>query len=122
MERFGELSLAETASWTDEEVEHFLTSLPGIAIKSARCVMMYSLGRQVLPVDTHLRRLAERWGEPQERGDAENGNRPPPPVQRRLAHRAAAEREHQDALSHVRGFPRRRIEFGTRLAGWMGRH
>ena len=62
MNRFGSLSLEETASWPDEEVENFLISLPGIAIKSAKCVMMYSLGRQVLPVDTHLRRLVERLG------------------------------------------------------------
>jgi len=62
VERFGALSLSETASWSDAEVEAFLTTLPGIAVKSAKCVMMYSLGRQVLPVDTHLRRLAERLG------------------------------------------------------------
>ena len=62
VERFGRLSLEATASWSDEEVEGFLVTLPGIKLKSARCVMMYSLGRQVLPVDTHLRRLAERLG------------------------------------------------------------
>ena len=62
VERFGRLSLDDTAAWADEEVERFLTTLPGIALKSARCVMMYSMGRQVLPVDTHLRRLAERLG------------------------------------------------------------
>jgi len=61
-ERFGALSLAETTSWSDAEVEAFLTTLPGIAVTSAKCVMMYSLGRQVLPVDTHLRRLSERVG------------------------------------------------------------
>jgi endonuclease III len=62
VERFERLSLEGTATWTDDEVERFLTTLPGIAIKSAKCVMMYSLGRQVLPVDTHLRRLCERLG------------------------------------------------------------
>ena len=62
VERFGCLSLAATAGWTDDEVEAFLRSLPGVAIKSAKCVMMYSLDRKVLPVDTHLRRLAERLG------------------------------------------------------------
>jgi endonuclease III len=62
VERFGSLSLAATRSWKDLEVEEFLTTLPGIAIKSAKCVMMYSLDRQVLPVDTHLRRLGERLG------------------------------------------------------------
>jgi len=62
VERFGRLSLEDTAPWSDAELETFLTSLPGIAVKSAKCVMMYSLDRRVLPVDTHLRRLAERVG------------------------------------------------------------
>ncbi len=62
IERFGALSLSATAGWSNDEVEAFLVSLPGIAIKSARCVMIYSLGRQVFPVDTHVRRIAERIG------------------------------------------------------------
>ena len=62
MARFGRLSLGDAAGWSDQEVEAFLVTLPGISIKSAKCVMMYSLGRLVLPVDTHLRRLAERLG------------------------------------------------------------
>jgi endonuclease III len=62
VERFGSLDLGETVSWTDDEVQAFLVSLPGIAVKSAKCVMMYSMVRRVLPVDTHLRRLAERLG------------------------------------------------------------
>jgi endonuclease III len=62
VELFGSLSLADTIGWSDDETEAYLASLPGLSIKSAKCVMMYSLGRQVLPVDTHLRRLAERLG------------------------------------------------------------
>lgn len=61
-ERFGELTLEPASAWPGEDLESFLTSLPGISIKSAKCVMMYSMGRQVLPVDTHLRRLATRLG------------------------------------------------------------
>ncbi len=60
--RFGSLSLASTAQWTDQDVERFLTSLPGVSIKAAKCIMLYSMGRQVLPVDTHTRRLAARAG------------------------------------------------------------
>jgi endonuclease III len=60
--RFGRLSLEVTRSWSDADVEAFLCTLPGIKVKSARCVMMYSMDRQVLPVDTHLRRLVERLG------------------------------------------------------------
>jgi endonuclease III len=46
----------------DERLERYLTGLPGIGLKSARCVMMYSLGRQVFPVDTHCRRVLSRIG------------------------------------------------------------
>ncbi len=60
--RFGELSLDKARSWSDEEVESFLASLPGISIKSAKCIMLYSMGRKMLPVDTHVRRVSERLG------------------------------------------------------------
>lgn len=64
--RFGELSLDSTREWTDDAVEAFLRSLPGISTKSAKCIMMYSMGRQVLPVDVHVRRIATRLGLVQE--------------------------------------------------------
>jgi len=60
--RFGELSLSATRDWADEALEAFLRSLPGISIKSAKCIMMYSMGRRVLPVDVHVRRVATRLG------------------------------------------------------------
>jgi endonuclease III len=47
---------------SDEEAEAFLLSLPGVGKKVARCVLMYSLGRQVFPVDTHCWRIAQRLG------------------------------------------------------------
>jgi endonuclease III len=58
----GALSLDFLTEADDEEAEAFLRALPGTSIKSARCVLMYSLGRDVLPVDTHVRRLSERLG------------------------------------------------------------
>lgn len=61
-EKMGELSLARAEGWSNEEVERFLCSLPGISIKSAKCIMLYSMGREVLPVDTHVRRIATRFG------------------------------------------------------------
>jgi endonuclease-3 len=45
-----------------EEVFAFLTGLPGVAAKSALCVMMYSLGWDVFPVDVNARRVATRLG------------------------------------------------------------
>jgi len=50
----------ETHLLTAEEAEAYLTSLPGVGIKTAKCVLMYSLGREVLPVDTHVLRVATR--------------------------------------------------------------
>jgi endonuclease III len=58
----GKLSLNFLSKWDDEKVEEYLTSLPGIGLKSARCIMMYSLARQVLPVDTHVWRISRRLG------------------------------------------------------------
>ena len=59
---FGEVSLAEVAHSDDDAAQQYLTSLPGVGVKTAKCVMMYSLGRQVLPVDTHTARVATRLG------------------------------------------------------------
>jgi len=60
--RFGEVTLAPLRRMADQECEALLTSLPGIGTKVARCVMMYSLGRKVFPVDTHCWRVCRRLG------------------------------------------------------------
>lgn len=61
-ERSGSLSLDFLEDLDDDEAERFLCSLPGINIKSAKCILMYSLERDLLPVDTHVRRVSERLG------------------------------------------------------------
>ncbi len=58
----GKPSLAFLRKLKDHEVEAYLVSLPGIGVKSARCIMMYSLGRHVFPVDTHVWRISRRLG------------------------------------------------------------
>jgi len=60
--REGILSLHRLRSMADAKVERYLTSLPGVARKTALCVMLYTLGRDVLPVDTHVWRVARRLG------------------------------------------------------------
>ncbi len=47
---------------SDEEALAYLCSLPGVGTKTAKCVLMYSLGRAVLPVDIHVLRVAKRLG------------------------------------------------------------
>lgn len=62
VERFGEPSLEPLRSMGTDEAEDFLVSLSGVGKKIARCVLMYSLGRKVFPVDTHCWRIARRLG------------------------------------------------------------
>lgn len=40
----------------------FLESLPGVGHKTASVVMAQSFGVPAFPVDTHIHRLADRWG------------------------------------------------------------
>lgn len=58
----GEYSLNNLAVLDDASLERTLVSLDGIAIKGARCIMMYSFHRSVFPVDAHVDRIAKRIG------------------------------------------------------------
>jgi endonuclease III len=49
-----DMPLAEARSW--------LESLPGVGPKTAACVLLFSLGRPALPVDTHVYRVSQRLG------------------------------------------------------------
>ena len=60
--RTGAEGLNLLSKMSTNEAEEFLTSLPGAGLKTARCVLMYSLGREVFPVDTHVRRVLSRLG------------------------------------------------------------
>lgn len=60
--KFGRPTLYPLRKMSDMDAENFLMSLPGVGKKVARCVLMYSLGRQVFPVDTHCWRIARRLG------------------------------------------------------------
>ena len=62
VEEFGEPTLKPLRKMSDKDAEAFLLSLPGVGKKVARCVLMYSLDRQVFPVDTHCWRIASRLG------------------------------------------------------------
>lgn len=46
----------------DSEVNRYLTRLEGVGPKTAACVMAFSLGRNVMPVDTHVFRVSRRLG------------------------------------------------------------
>jgi endonuclease III len=69
---FGTASLKRLATLTDEAAEAYLTSLPGIGKKSARCILMYSMGRSLFPVDVHCFRILNRIGIIRRRGPVRN--------------------------------------------------
>ena len=50
----AELPAAEANAW--------LKQLPGVGAKTASCVLLFSLGKPVMPVDTHVFRVSKRLG------------------------------------------------------------
>src|SRR5205823_13277940 len=58
----GKHSLDLLRTMSDEEAERLLTRLPGLSWKAARCVLLYSLQRDVLPIDSNTFRILKRTG------------------------------------------------------------
>ena len=59
---FGRADLSILGEWPDERVLEYLINLPHVDLKSAQCVMLYSLGRSVFPADTHTITVLSRLG------------------------------------------------------------
>lgn len=60
--RYGRYSLSALNRKTNDEVLEELTSLKGVGFKTASCVLLFSMRRDVFPVDTHVHRLCNRLG------------------------------------------------------------
>ena len=58
----GSLNLRYIKKMQDEEILNELTSIKGIGVKTASCVLLFSLDRNVCPVDTHVHRTLNRIG------------------------------------------------------------
>jgi len=58
----GSLNLDHLAGLSLEEARRWLLRLGGVGPKTAACVLLFSLGRPALPVDTHVHRVARRIG------------------------------------------------------------
>lgn len=61
-ERTGATDLEFLRDLPTEEARAYLQSFPGVGPKTAACVLLFSLGRPVLPVDTHVFRVSHRVG------------------------------------------------------------
>lgn len=58
----GDLTLEYLREFRSDDAEKFLTSLPGIGVKSARCIQSNALGLDRFAVDTHIQRIFNRLG------------------------------------------------------------
>jgi endonuclease III len=59
---FGSTTLEPLRKRPTRDAEAYLLQLPGVNLKTARCVLLYSFGRKVLPVDAHVLRVVRRLG------------------------------------------------------------
>jgi len=60
--RYGTYDLASLKGKTNGEIIAELTSLKGVGVKTAACVLLFSMNRDVFPVDTHVHRICVRLG------------------------------------------------------------
>lgn len=61
-ENYGEISLDYVTGYDNKKLLDTLTALPGIGVKTASCVLLFALERDVCPVDTHVHRTLNRIG------------------------------------------------------------
>jgi endonuclease-3 len=59
-ERVGRYDLSWLRDSSDDDARAYLTSLPGVGPKTAAVVLSFALGRDAIPVDTHVHRVAKR--------------------------------------------------------------
>jgi endonuclease-3 len=61
-EKRGRLDLSFLDNVGLVEAKAWLRQLPGVGPKTAGCVLLFSLGKPAMPVDTHVFRVAKRLG------------------------------------------------------------
>ena len=74
-EREGRFDLSSLRQMSDEEATDYLASLSGVGPKTAAVVLAFALGRDALPVDTHVHRVATRLGLIEPRTSAQKAHR-----------------------------------------------
>jgi endonuclease III len=75
LDRRGRFDLTYLRGLADDEARRELLSLPGVGPKSAAVVLSFSLGRDAMPVDTHVHRVTKRLGLVPANASAEKADR-----------------------------------------------
>lgn len=73
--RRGAFDLSSLEQLSDDEARAELVSLPGVGPKTAAVVLSFSLGRDAMPVDTHVHRVTRRLGLVPPKTSAERADR-----------------------------------------------
>lgn len=68
--REGRLSLSFLKGMNSEEIKKLIGGLHGIGPKTVHCLLLFGLGRDAFPVDTHILRIGRRVGFIPEAADA----------------------------------------------------
>ncbi len=68
------MSLAFLKQMDDEEIKNTIGALKGIGPKTLHCLLLFGLGREAFPVDTHILRVGKRLGFFPERMNAEKAH------------------------------------------------
>ena len=58
----GQIELDFLSQLPVADAQDWLCQLPGVGLKTARCVLLFALGLPTLPVDTHIWRVTKRLG------------------------------------------------------------
>lgn len=59
---FGDYTLEPLREMSDSDARALLVSIPGVGEKTAAITLCFALGRDVVPVDTHVYRVCQRLG------------------------------------------------------------
>jgi len=72
--REGKVSLTFLKRMGEEEIKETLGGLKGIGPKTVHCLLLFGLGRDAFPVDTHILRVGKRLGFIPQEIDAEKAH------------------------------------------------
>jgi endonuclease-3 len=70
----SDLSLSYLKRWETDRIISYLRRFKGVGDKTIACVLLFSLGRPIIPVDTHVLRLSKRLGLVPEDTDAQKAH------------------------------------------------
>ncbi len=60
--KFGEIDLTEYSKMNELDAVKELSTMKGIGVKTASCVLLFSFKKNICPVDTHVHRTLNRIG------------------------------------------------------------